>query len=93
MSYVSITWTEQSQPVRYRRRATYSIGFVDVGGDHFGENGLAADVPNLHGDVNIAGQLDPAHEEVQPDCLFVRAGKLVFTEATYERRLAHCAVT
>jgi hypothetical protein len=64
------------------------ICLVDVGADHFAEDGLAADVPNLECDVRLFWEFEPFDEEVNSDRLLVAAAELIFAEARDEGRLS-----
>ena len=65
----------------YIVREDYSVGFVNVCSDHFRENALSTDVPDLERYLNVTRELDSLDEEVDPNCLLVRAGKVIFTES------------
>ena len=65
------------------------ICLVDVGANHFAEEGLAADVPDLEGDVRLLGQFKTFYKEVYSNGLLVAAAKLVFTEPRNEGSLSN----
>lgn len=70
----------------------YRICLVDVGLYHFPEDGLATDVPDLKGHLDVPGQLHTLHEEVHPDRLLVGLAEVVITEAHDQGGLADRAI-
>ena len=69
-------------------KVTYRIGLVDVGLYHFSENGLAADVPDLEGNLDVTWQLHTLHKEVHAYSLLVGLSKVVIAEPHNEGSFA-----
>jgi hypothetical protein len=71
----------------------HGLGPVNVVVDHLSADGLAADVPDLEGDVDVPREHEPLDEEVEPNGLLVHAGEVVLREPRGDRGLADGTIT
>ena len=69
-----------------------SMGTVNVVIDHLPANTLSTNVPELEGDVNVAGQGYLLDEEVHADRLLVRGSEGITSKARRDRRLSNSAI-
>jgi hypothetical protein len=71
----------------------YRVRFVDVGLDHFTEDALPSDVPDLEGYLDVARELQPLHKEVNAYRLLILSLEVIFTKTHNKRSFSNSAVS